>query len=201
MSEEKTNEKTNEKPNIVQRIDLTDEDVHQPMFVNPIYWPWKNLKRGESIVVVAPASVVNHAIKAACNHPRTTITYKRSFKIRDDGREAVLLTCVQKVDRYVRVSERLEGRGSPNGKPLDVIVRMRFTAQDAMEKTRHTWPWKELRPGEAAIISGPRSFMNQVSVTAAGYTHPACDRKIRSKRGPVNPDGHREVIVWCEAIE
>lgn len=187
-------------PEIIQKLVLTSEDVQQPMFARPAYWPWGNIQKGESFALIAPSVIANEAIKAATDWPRSKITYERSFRVRDDGREAVLFTCVEKIDRGVKVKEVIDGSASPTGKKIDVVMRIRFTKQDVLAKTRHSWPWKNLNPGEGVIVSGPTSFMNQVSITAAAYVHPACDRKIRSKRDVIRPDDTRDVLVWCEGL-
>jgi hypothetical protein len=189
-----------DQPTIIQKLVLAREEVSQPMFARPAYWPWGNLDRGEAFALIAPSEIATEAIKAATNWPRSKITYERSFRVRDDGREAVLFTCVEKIDRGVKVKEVIDGSASPTGQKINIVMRMRFTKQDVLAKKRHSWPWKNLNPGEGVIVSGPRSFMDQVSITAASYIHPACDRKIRSKRDTVRPDDTRDVLVWCEKL-
>lgn len=185
---------------IRQRLQFSEEDLKGPIVFHPKLWTWDDIEIGESITVLAPAKFVEIAIKAAGETELAVISHETSPKLRDDGRVMVLFTCTgRKRGNLERVSETIPAHLSPSGDELTLTMRMRFSKQEALSKGRRRWPFRELRPGEAVEIFGPRMFIQQVGITASGYVHPNCDRRNRFKLYPIDDDGNRKVLVWCEA--
>jgi hypothetical protein len=167
----------------------------------PDTWTWENIELGESITLLAPEWFADKAIKASQDAVGVEIEHSLSHKPREDGLKMVLFTCAgRKRGTTEKMNEVIPASQSPNGSDLTLTMSIRFSRKDLMSKGRRRWPFREMRPGEAIEVHGPKDIVNQSTLSACAYVHPACDRKIRATRHPVDADGFRKATIWCEEV-
>jgi hypothetical protein len=186
---------------IRQRLQFTEADLQSPILFHPDTWTWENLELGESITLIAPEWFADKAIKASQDADAVQIDHAISHKPREDDLKMVLFTCAgRKRGTTEKMNETIPASESPSGSELTLTLSIRFGRKDMMSKGRRRWPFREMRPGEAIEVYGPKEIVNQSTLSACAYVHPSCDRKIRATRQPVDSDGFRKAIIWCEEV-
>jgi hypothetical protein len=201
---------------ISHTLDYTAADLRGPFTPDPYGWSWENIRPTDVVRLTAPKKFTELVIRSKDAFKRATINHSSS-EPRNDGRiltwfwlEPSLRSMPVSYDPLVRPNVLKEPRtisaeDSPSGTALRIIQTISLShadiRQNAKQKLRYQWPFKDMVVGDAIEVIAPTHFANQAGVTGAAYRRKDGSITMRSKRYSPSPDGRRSVLIWCEAAE